>query len=141
MDQQVASTFSSERIFAQLTGAFGFLALILAAIGVYGIMAYNVARRTSEIGIRTALGAQRSQILSMILRESSSLAFFGVVLGIASALALAHFIQSMLYDLTPTDPVTLVTAAALLFLVAVFAALGPALRATRIDPTTALRAE
>jgi predicted permease len=141
MDQQVASTFSSERIFAQLTGAFGFLALILAAIGVYGIMAYNVARRTSEIGIRTALGAQRSQILSMILRESSSLAFFGVVLGIASALALAHFIQSMLYDLTPTDPVTLVTAAALLFLVALFAALGPALRATRIDPTTALRAE
>ncbi len=139
MDQQVASTLANERIFAQLTGAFGIIALILAAIGVYGIMAYNVARRTGEIAIRMALGAQRTQVLTMVLRESITLALTGIVLGIAGALALARLIQSMLYGIAPSDPITLAASAILLLVIALAAALGPARRAAKVDPMQALR--
>jgi predicted permease len=139
MTEQIASTTSSERIFAQLTSAFGILALILACIGIYGIMAYTVSRRTSEIGIRMALGAQANQVLKMILREVSWLAIAGVALGIAAALWLARFIAAMLYGLAPSDPATLLSVAAILILISLFAGLVPARRAARINPTHALR--
>ena len=139
MTQQIASTLSNERIFAQLTAGFGILALILACIGIYGIMAYNVSRRTSEIGIRMALGAQANQVLALVLREVSWMALAGVTLGIAAALWLARFIAAMLYGLQSWDPLTLAGVAALLILISLLAGFGPARRASRINPTQALR--
>jgi predicted permease len=141
MTEQVQATMSGERIFAQLTSGFGILALVLACIGIYGITAYTVARRTSEIGIRMALGAQVGQVLGMVLREVSWLALAGVTLGVGSALWLARFLRAMLYGLTPTDPLTLTSAAALLILIALLAGFGPARRASRVDPVSSLRHE
>jgi ABC-type antimicrobial peptide transport system permease subunit len=141
MTQQIDSSLSNERIFARLTGGFGLLALLLASIGIYGIMAYTVARRTGEIGIRMALGARADQVLSMILREASWMALTGVLVGIGVALWLSRFINSMLYGLTPADPLTLAGAGALLIAIALLAGLGPARRASRIDPIRALRHE
>jgi predicted permease len=139
MQEQIASTLSNERIFAQLTAAFGFLALILACIGIYGIMAYTVSRRTSEIGIRMALGAQAGQVLRLVLSEVSWMAIAGAALGIAAALWLSRFIQSMLYGLESWDPITLISVAAILILISLLAGFGPARRASRINPTQALR--
>jgi predicted permease len=139
MKEQIQATMSGERIFAQLTSGFGILALVLACIGIYGIMAYTVARRTSEIGIRMALGAQAENVLRMVLREASWMALVGVTLGLGGALWLARFLSAMLYGLAPWDPVTLTTAAALLLIVALLAAFGPARRASRVDPIRALR--
>jgi predicted permease len=140
-NEQIEDSISQERLFATLTAAFGILALILASIGIYGIMAYNVARRTSEIGVRMALGAHTRQVLFMILRESSWLAVFGIAAGIAAALGLTRFIGSMLYGLKPSDPATLIAATLILLAVAIAAAYGPARRASRIDPMQALRHE
>jgi predicted permease len=139
MKEQIQATMSGERIFAQLTSGFGILALVLACIGIYGIMAYTVARRTGEIGIRMALGAQAGQVLRMVLREASWMAVAGVTLGLACALWLARFLSSMLYGLMPWDPLTLTGAAALLLTIAVLAAFGPARHASRVDPIRALR--
>ncbi|MBW8747185.1 MAG: ABC transporter permease [Acidobacteria bacterium] len=141
MTQQIDSSLSNERIFARLTAGFGLLALLLACIGIYGIMTYTVARRTSEIGIRMALGARADQVLSMVLREVSWMALAGVAIGIGGALWLGRFLSAMLYGLKPSDPLTLITAAALLAIIALLAALGPARRASRIDPIRALRHE
>jgi len=141
MTQQIDSSLSNERIFARLTGGFGLLALLLAGIGIYGIMAYTVARRTSEIGIRMALGARADQVISMVLREVSWMALAGVAMGAGGALWLGRFLSAMLYGLKPSDPLTLITAAALLTIIALLAALGPARRASRIDPIRALRHE
>jgi ABC-type antimicrobial peptide transport system permease subunit len=104
-------------------------------------MAYNVASRTSEIGVRMALGARTRQVLWMILRESSWLAALGIAAGIASALGLTRFVRTMLYGLQPSDPTTLILAALLLFVIAIAAGYGPARRASRIDPMQALRHE
>jgi predicted permease len=139
MKEQIQATMSGERIFAQLASGFGMLALVLACIGIYGIMAYTVARRTGEIGIRMALGAQAVQVLRMVLREASWMALAGVTLGLACALWLARFLSSMLYGLMPWDPLTLTGAAALLLAIALLAAFGPARRASRVDPIRALR--
>jgi predicted permease len=141
MNQQIDSSLSNERIFARLTGGFGLLALILASIGIYGIMAYTVARRTGEIGIRMALGARADQVLAMVLREASWMAITGVLIGIGVALWLSRFITSMLYGLSPADPLTLAAAATLLIAIALLAGFGPARRASRIDPIQALRHE
>ena len=141
MTEQVQATMSGERIFAQLTSGFGILALVLACIGIYGITAYTVARRTGEIGIRMALGAQAAQVLGMVLREVSWLAFAGVTLGIGCALWLARFLRAMLYGLQPSDPLTLTCAAALLVMIALLAGFGPARRASRVDPVSSLRHE
>jgi predicted permease len=138
---QIDATVSQERLFATLTLAFGVLALILAAIGTYGIMAYTVSRRTSEIGVRMALGAQPRQVRLMVLRESGTMAIIGVAVGIAASIALARLVRSMLFGLTPTDPAILIGTACLLFAMAVIAAYGPARRASRIDPMQALRHE
>lgn len=139
--EQIAATLSRERIFAALTSGFGVLALILASIGIYGIMAYAVARRTSEIGVRMALGAQRYEVLLMILRETAVLAGAGVVIGGAAAAGLTRYIRSMLYGLTPYDPVVLGGAILLLLTIALAAGWWPARRASRLDPMVALRHE
>ena len=139
--EQIEDSISQQRLFATLTAGFGVLALILACIGIYGIMAYNVARRTSEIGIRMALGARARQVLFMILRESSWLAILGITTGLIAAIALTRFIRTMLYGLEPSDPTTLIAATAILLAIAITAAYGPARRASRIDPMQALRHE
>jgi predicted permease len=138
---QIDATVTQQKTFAVLTGAFGVLALILACIGIYGLMAYDVARRTSEIGIRMALGAQASQMLRMILGEASWLAAMGVAAGLGIAFLLARFIRSMLFGLTPTDPLILTGSALLLLVVALLSGWGPARRAARTDPMEALRHE
>lgn len=114
---------------------------MLACIGIYGIMAYTVARRTNEIGIRLALGAQVGQVMRMMLREALWLAFGGVVVGAAITLLLTRSVQSMLFGLKPDDPLTLASAALLLLAVALLASFDPARAASRVNPIEALRHE
>jgi predicted permease len=140
-EQQIEASLSSERIFAQLTSGFGLLALALASIGIYGLMAYTVARRTGEIGIRMALGARVEQVLTGVLREALWMAVAGVTLGVGASFWLARFISAMLYGLKVADPITLGGTAALLIGVTLLAGIGPARRASRIDPLDALRHE
>jgi ABC-type antimicrobial peptide transport system permease subunit len=140
-DEQIAASLQHERIFADLTGGFGILALVLASIGIYGIMAYSVSRRTNEIGIRMALGAQPQRVLRMVLGEASWIVVIGVIVGLAAALALGRLIASMLYGLKPWDPATFALAGTLLILVAVGASWIPARRAAGVDPMKALRHE
>jgi predicted permease len=140
-DEQIAANLRQERIFASLTSGFGVLALALAAVGIYGVMAYSVAERTNEIGIRLALGAQPQQVRSMILRESAGLTALGIVVGLAGALALARLIKALLYGITPNDPLTLGAGVALLLLVAAVSSWVPARRAAGVQPMTALRHE
>jgi predicted permease len=139
--EQIDELLSHERLFAALTGAFGVLALVLACIGIYGIMAYTVARPTNEIGIRIALGAQTGQVLRMVLREASWLAVVGIAIGLACALWLTRFLRSLLYGLKPSDPGTLIFAAFLLLGAALAAGWAPAWRASRVQPMEALRHE
>jgi predicted permease len=139
--EQIDATTQQERMFASLTAGFGVLALTLACVGIYGIMAYTVSQRTNEIGIRLALGAERGQVRGLVLREAAWLAIFGVVAGLAVALALGRLVKSMLYGLQPTDPPSLAAAASLLLAVALLASWMPALRASRVDPMVALRHE
>ncbi len=140
-EQQIEATVQDERMFADLTTGFGLLALVLASIGIYGIMAYTVARRTNEIGIRLALGAQTRQIMAMVLGEASWLAVAGVAAGLGAALLLTRFLRTMLFGLKPNDPATLVCAGALLFAVALLAGWVPARRASKVQPMQALRHE
>jgi predicted permease len=140
-DEQIAASMQQERIFADLTGGFGVLALLLACIGIYGIMAYAVSQRTNEIGIRMALGAQPGRVLRMVFREAWWIAAIGVAAGLGGALALGRLIAAMLYGLRPWDPATLAGAAALLIVVALGASWIPARRAAGVDPMRALRHE
>jgi predicted permease len=139
--EQIDATMQQERMFAALTTGFGVLALALACVGIYGIMAYTVANRTNEIGIRLALGAQPGQVRGMILRESGWLAGAGVVVGVAAAMALTRLVKSMLYGVQPTDPATLAAGALLLLAVALAASWIPARRAAGVQPMEALRHE
>ena len=139
--QQIDATLSQQRMFAALTSGFGFLALLLVAIGIYGIMAYNVSRRTNEIGIRMALGSQARSVLAMILREAWLLAVCGIAVGIAASLAVTRLLKSELFGIQPNDPLTYCAAALLLLLIALFAGALPARRAAAIDPCEALRHE
>jgi predicted permease len=139
--EQIDDTTREERIFASLTSGFGVLALILACIGIYGIMAYAISRRTNEIGIRMALGAQPGRVLGMVLREAWWLALIGVTAGLGAALAMGRLIASMLYGLKPWDPVTLGVASVLLVGVAMAASWVPARRAAGVEPMEALRHE
>jgi predicted permease len=140
-DEQIAATLQQERIFASLTSGFGVLALVLACIGIYGIMAYSVSQRTNEIGIRVALGARPGRVLRMVLGEASSMAVLGVAAGVAGALGLSRLIASMLYGLKSYDPVTFTASAAVLLCVGLAASWIPARRAARVDPMRALRHE
>jgi predicted permease len=140
-DEQIAANLRQERIFAGLTSGFGVLALALACVGVYGVMAYSVSRRTSEIGIRLALGAARRQVLAMVLREASWLSAVGIGAGLAAALLLARVVKSMLYGIAPDDPLTLVGGALVLMGAALAAGWIPARRAAGVEPMVALRHE
>jgi predicted permease len=137
----IDASLASERMVAQLSSAFGALALLVACIGIYGILAYRVARRTREIGVRLALGASRAGVRWMVVRESLALLSIGIAIGVPAALALSRFIASLLYGMTPADPGAMLAALATLACVSIMAAFLPARRASKIDPMSALRAE
>ena len=139
--EQIAENMQMERMFAVLTAGFGVLALALACVGIYGIMAYSVANRRNEIGIRLALGAQPGQVRGMILRESTWMALAGIVVGLGAALALTRLVKSMLYGIEPYDPWTLSAGVLLLLAVALGASWIPARRAAGVEPMEALRHE
>jgi predicted permease len=139
LEQQVYESLTMMRTVAMLSGFFGGLALLLAVIGLYGIMAYSVARRRSEIGVRIALGAARSRVVRMVLGEVGRMVIVGVVLGTLLALGTTRLISSFLYGLTPTDSRTLAASGLVLLLVGLLAAAKPAWRAAGLDPVTALR--
>ncbi len=141
LDEQLHSNLDQERLIAQLVSFFGALALILACIGLYGVMAHGVARRTNEIGIRMALGARGGNIAWMILRETLYLVLAGLVIGVPAALIGAKLISAQLFGLKPTDPLTLIGAGVVLTLVALLAGYLPARRASRVNPLSALRYE
>ena len=137
----ISDSLASRRFSMILLGAFAALALVLSAIGIYGVISYLAAQRTQEIGIRMALGAQRTQVLGMVLGQGLRVSAIGVAIGLSAALALARLIANLLYGVKPHDPPTFAGVAALLTLVALGASYLPALRATRVDPVTALRYE
>ena len=139
--QQIDADLQNERIFVTLTSGFGVLALALACVGIYGIMAYSVANRKNEIGIRMALGAQPAQVRGMILRESTWLAGAGILVGLVAAVALTRLVKSMLYGIQPYDPATLGGGVLILLAVALAASWIPARRASRVQPMDALRHE
>ena len=130
-----------ERLISTLAAAFGLLALLLSAVGLYGVLAYSVARRTSEIGIRMALGAMPGQVTWSVLRQTLWLVAIGLAAGVPASIFLARLVEKMFYGVTPTDVVTQAGAAALLAAVALVASYLPARRAGRIDPLAALRYE
>jgi predicted permease len=137
--EQIDSDLQDERLFVTLTSLFGLLALVLASVGIYGVMAYSVARRTNEIGIRLALGAVPRQVLAMVLREASWLSAAGVAIGVGASLLLSRLATSMLFGIAPHDPATLWGAAVLLLTVALAASWIPARRAAKVQPIEALR--
>jgi predicted permease len=138
---QVEESLFAERAVALLSACFGVLATLLAAVGLYGVMAYTVGQRTREFGIRVALGAERQRILWLVLREVALLGALGIALGLPAAWGLARVVQSQLYGLSPSDPVTLATSVVVIAAAALFAGFVPARRATRVEPMVALRYE
>ena len=141
LGQRVDDAVAVSRSLMVLFTAFALLALVLGAIGIYGIVSYSVTQRTQEIGIRMALGAQTGNVLSLILKNGLALVVTGIVIGVAGALALTRFLTTLLFGVTPTDSVTFVVVSAVFFVIAMIASLIPALRATRVDPLVALRYE
>jgi predicted permease len=141
LGEQIEHSLRQERLLSQLTAFFGLLALLLAAVGLYGVLAYGVSQRTNEIGIRMALGAEPSRLLGTVLGTAMRWVGAGVVIGLSAALAASRLLSSLLFDLGPLDPVTLLVTPAALVLVAGLAACGPARRASRLDPVSALRHE
>jgi ABC-type antimicrobial peptide transport system permease subunit len=138
---QVKDQFIGKEILARLTSIFGLVALILAAIGLYGVTSYAVAQRTSEIGIRMALGADRSGILQMVLRTAFLQAGIGLLIGMPAAIVAGHLMAAQLYHVEPWDPAVLIGTTAILALAALVAAILPAQRAASIEPMVALRIE
>jgi predicted permease len=141
LDRQVDASMNSERLVSDLSACFGILALVIAAIGLYGLVAYMVARRTGEIGLRMALGAETGEIRRMVLRQGIGLTLAGVIVGLASGFAAARLVASMLYGVAPSDPATFGGVAAALVCIALLASYLPARRAAHIDPMAALRNE
>jgi putative ABC transport system permease protein len=140
-DARLNESIEREKVLAALSGLFGSLALLLATVGLYGVMSYNLARRRGDIGIRMALGAKRSRVLRMILGEVAILIGIGLAIGFGATLATTRLVASFLYGLQPNDPRILGVAAALLAAVAAIAGYLPARRASRLDPMIALREE
>jgi predicted permease len=141
MQTQVDQSLFTERLIAMLSAFFGLLATLLAAIGLYGVMAYTVARRTREIGIRMALGADRSKVIWLVMHDVALMAAIGIGIGLPGGIALGRLVRAQLFGLAPTDPATLAAATAILTAVSLLAGYIPARRATSVDPTTALRYE
>jgi predicted permease len=141
MDQIIARSVADRRFALELLGIFAVIALLLAAVGIYGVMSYSFSQRTHEVGIRIALGAQRLDILRMALGEGMRLVVIGLASGLVGAAIMTRFFQSMLFNVVPTDPVTFVSVSAILVGVAFFACYVPAKRTTRVDPLVALREE
>ena len=139
--EQVERRFAQEKLFAQAYTLFGGLALLLASIGLFGLMSYSVSRRTNEIGIRMALGAQRQDVLRLVMRESMLLVAAGVVVGVAIALGASRFVETLLFGLPPTDPMSIAAAIGVMVAVAALAGYLPARRASRVDPMVALHHE
>jgi len=138
---QIDESIAGDRLFAGFTSIFGLLALLLACLGLYGVMSYNVSRRTGEIGIRMAIGADALRVLIHVMQETMLLVLIGVVLGVAASLAVYRLVASMLFGLSPNDPLTIALAAMTLVMVAGSSAYLPARRASRIEPLQALRYE
>ena len=138
---EVEKRLQSERVFAQAYTLFGGLALLLASIGLFGLMSYSVARRTNEIGIRMALGAQNRDVLTLVMRESMTLVAIGVAIGIVTAIGTGRLVATLLFGLAPTDVPTIIAAVGVLVLVSASAGYLPARRAARVDPLVALRYE
>jgi len=139
--QRVNEVAAVSRSLMVLFGSFALLAVVLGAVGIYGIVSYSVTQRTHEIGIRMALGARTGNVLSLIMKNGLTLVLTGIAIGIAGALALTRFLTTLLFGVTPTDSVTFVVVAIIFFVIAMIASLIPALRATRVDPLEALRYE
>jgi predicted permease len=140
-EARIAEILSQSRLFASLSSFFGLLALVLVAIGLYGVMSYTVARRTHEIGVRMALGAERGDVLRLVMRETLWLALAGAALGIPAALLATRWIESQLFGLPPHDPLTITMVTILLMAVMTLAGYLPARKAAQVDPLVALRCE
>jgi predicted permease len=141
MKDVVDDSLTQERFIAQISGAFSLFALLLASVGLYGVMSYAVTRRTNEIGVRMALGARGADVVRMVMRETMLLVAIGMAIGLGAALATTRLISSLLFELTPNDPATIAAAALLMIAVAALAGYLPARRASRVDPMAALRCE
>lgn len=139
MEKTVADSISNKRFTMTLLGAFSLLALLLASVGIYGVLSYLVGQRTKEIGVRMALGAQKFDVLRMVLKDGARMTLIGIMLGLVGAVGLTRLMRSMLYGVKPTDPLTFVCVAALLCAIAMLACYVPARRAMRVDPMEALR--
>ena len=141
MEEVIAKSVAPRRFRMLLLGLFALLALSLSMIGVYGVIAYSSTQRTHEFGVRIALGADRQDILKLVVRQGFKLALLGVTMGVAGALLLTRFLSSLLYEVSAQDPLTFAGVAALLMLVALAASYIPARRAMKLDPIVALRYE
>jgi predicted permease len=141
LDEQVARSFTNQTIIAELSAFFGLMAVFLSCIGLYGLMSYLVGRRTGEIGIRMALGANRSEVARQVLREIGLLILVGIIIGLPLTLSGIRLVRNMLYGLSGTDPLSLMAATALLLFAGMAAGYLPARRASRVDPVVALRDE
>ncbi len=141
LNDRVRATVTQDVLVTRVTAAFGMMALLLAALGLYGIMAYTTTRRTGELGLRLALGAQPVGLLTMVIREGAVLAGLGVVVGVPVGLAATRLVRTQLYGVSPFDPPSLAGAVAVLLLTALAASYFPARRAAATDPLVALRAE
>ena len=139
MEKTVADSISNKRFTMTLLGVFALLALLLASIGIYGVLSYMVGQRSKEIGVRMALGAQKFDVLRMVLKDGARMTLAGIVLGLVGALGLTRLMGSMLYGIKPTDPLTFISVAALLAAIAMLACYVPARRAMKVDPMEALR--
>jgi putative ABC transport system permease protein len=141
MDQLLGNSLAQRRLTLVLLSSFAALALLLAAVGIYGVIAYTVRQRTRELGVRLALGAQARDVLRLILRQGLKLALIGVALGLTAAFALTRWMESLLFGVRPADPLAFGVVALVLLLVAICACWIPARRATQVDPLVALRSE
>jgi putative ABC transport system permease protein len=141
VEQLLGNLTAERRLNTLLFALFAIVAALLAAAGIYGVIAYSVEQRTRELGVRLALGARRSEVFTLVLKEGLILALIGVVAGVSAAFGATQVMRSLLYDTSATDPATYALMAVFALLVAVIACLVPALRATRVDPLTALRAD
>jgi ABC-type antimicrobial peptide transport system permease subunit len=141
MDDWMSVSLARQRFNMLLLGLFAGLAMLLAAVGIYGTMAYRVSQRTNEIGIHMALGAQRTDVLKLVLGDGAKLALAGIAVGIAGAAAITRVMTTLLFEVTPTDPATFILTTLLLAAVALAACYIPARRAMRVDPMVALRYE